>query len=492
MGRSAGKAAKKNNLGSKVRAKRRARGMTQAELARRLGISASYLNLIEHNQRPLRAELLLSLAREFGLGLDDFASDDDHRLGAHLLEAFSDPLFEEHPLNSAEVRELASTSPAVARAVLTLYEQYQRARNSLAELAEDSYARQEITGEVDGSERLRQATGEVLPSEEVNDFIQRHMNYFGALEEAAQRLWEDAKLKRGARFAAMAEWVERQGIGVQLTSAGEGRLIRRYDRDLRRISLSEALPPSSRNFQLAAQIALIFHTGLLDELSEDDGLTTPSSRSLARLVLANYFAGAVLMPYGRILDSARSQRYDVELLANRFGTSFEQVCHRLTSLRRPDAEGVPFHMIRVDIAGNISKRFSASGIRFARFSGACPRWNVFRAFQTPGMPRVQVSTMPDGERFFCIARTVAHGRGGYGTPQTTLAVGLGCPLSHASELVYADGMDLEDEDAMLPVGVTCRLCDRGDCEQRVLPSLRQPLRIREDVRGVSMYSTTEV
>ena len=471
-----------SNLGSKVRARRRSQNLTQAELARRLGISPSYLNLIEHNQRPVTAQLLIALAQEFQLELSDFAADDERRLVAHLLEAFSDPVFEEHTINSADLRELAAASPGLARAVLTLYEQYQRGHESLAELAEDSYAQQQS---LTGKTSLR---ADALPSEEVNEFIQRRMNYFDELESLAEQLWTDARLKRGARFAGMAEWLERQGIGVQLTE-GEGRILRRFDRDLRRISLSEALPPSSRNFQLAAQIALICHHEVIESITDDEpGLSTSSSRTLARLVLANYFAGAVLMPYESLRRSALSQRYDVELLANRFGTSFEQVCHRLTTLRRPQAEGVPFHMLRVDIAGNISKRFSASGIRFARFSGACPRWNVFRAFQTPGMIRTQLSVMPDGETFFCVARTVAHGRGGYGAPRVTLAVGLGCPVDYASELVYADGVDLEGEDAMRQVGVTCRLCDRRDCEQRVLPSLRQPLLIREDIRGVSMYT----
>jgi predicted transcriptional regulator/transcriptional regulator with XRE-family HTH domain len=470
------------NLGAKVRTKRRGRGLTQAELARRLGISASYLNLIEHNQRPVTAAVLIKLAQEFQMELGEFAADDDQQLAAHLLEVFADAVFEDHTLNSADVRELASDSPQIARAILALYEQFKRARESLAELAEHSYAQQE------GGASVRT---EVLPSEEVNDFLQRHMNYFGELEQAADRLCADAKLERGARFAGMARWLERQGIGVQVTS-GDDKVVRRYDRDLRRITLSEALPPPTRNFQLAAQIALLAHHDVLEQLTADEAdLSSDMSRTLARLVLANYFAGAVLMPYDAFLRSAVSQRYDVELLSNRFGTSFEQVCHRLTTLRRPDAEGVPFHMLRVDIAGNISKRFSASGIRFARFSGACPRWNVFRGFQTPGLIRVQVSVMPDGERYFCMARTVAHGRGGYGAPRATLAVGLGCALEHAPALVYADGVNLEDREATVEVGVTCRLCEREDCEQRVLPSLRRPLRLVEDVRGVSMFTTPE-
>ena len=473
-------------LGSKIRAKRRSRSLTQAELARRLGISASYLNLIEHNQRPLTAELLIKLASEFGLELSDFAVDEDRRLAAHLMEAFADPVFEDHGINSADVRELASASPAIARAVLELYEQFQRARGSLAELAEQDYAAQQS-----GSGRATSLRTEGLPSEEVNDFIQRHMNYFDELEGLAEQLWVDARLERGARFAGMARWLERQGYGVQLVS-GDSRIVRRYDRDLRRISLSEGLAPASRNFQLAAQIALLCHHDLLERLSDDDeGLSSASARTLARLVLANYFAGAVLMPYEGFLRAAKAQRYDVELLVNRFGTNFEQTCHRLTTMRRPGHEGVPFHMLRVDLAGNISKRFSGSGIRFARFSGACPRWNVFRAFQTPGMIRVQISIMPDGDTFFCVARTVQRSRGGHGAPRSTMAIGLGCPLDYADKLVYADGMDLGDRGGMLAVGVTCRLCDRHDCEQRVLPSLQQPLTLREDVRGVSLFSDPE-
>jgi predicted transcriptional regulator len=196
----------------------------------------------------------------------------------------------------------------------------------------------------------------------------------------------------------------------------------------------------------------------------------------------------VLMPYVAFLDGARTHRYDIELLQNRFGVGFEQVCHRLTTLRRPGASGVPFHMLRVDLAGNISKRISASGIRFARFSGACPRWNVFTAFMSPGVIRVQLSVMPDGGVYFCLARTVPKGRGGYLAPHTLHAIGLGCQLEHAPSLVYSDGVDLERLDGAVPVGVTCRLCERSDCEQRAFPSIRAPMAVDENVRGPSVYA----
>jgi predicted transcriptional regulator len=264
--------------------------------------------------------------------------------------------------------------------------------------------------------------------------------------------------------------------------------MRRYDHDRKLITLSEMLPPRSRRFQLAHQIGLLTQAAAIERLGRDEHLTTSESRTLARVALANYFGAALLMPYAMFLEGAKVERYDIEVLAHRFGTSFEQVCHRLTTLRRPGAEGVPFHFLRTDIAGNISKRFSASGIRFSRFSGACPRWNVHAAFLTPGLIRTQISRMSDGTHYFCIARTVRNDRGGFHAPHAVQAIELGCELRHARELVYADGIDLANAGAATPVGVTCRLCEHLDCEQRVYPPLQHPLRIDENVRGVSFFA----
>ena len=185
---------------------------------------------------------------------------------------------------------------------------------------------------------------------------------------------------------------------------------------------------------------------------------------------------------------ARYERYDLDLLGHRFRTSFEQTAHRLTTLRRPGAEGVPLHMVRVDIAGNISKRFNASGLRFARFSGACPRWSVFEAFTTPGLIRTQLSQMPDGATYFWVARTVPREYGGYHAPRSVVAIAMGCEASRARELVYADGMNLDSREAVVPVGLTCRLCERTDCEQRAFPPLQHPLKVNANVRGVSFYA----
>lgn len=467
-------------LGSRVRGLRKGRGLTQVELARRLEISPSYLNLIEHDQRTLTAPLLLRIAEQFDVDLRDFTEQADAQLRADLLEILADPLFEPAVVDSAELGELVARAPTLARTFETLYRAYREARETADGLASQIYDDQQRPG-VERSPMV---------SEEVSDFLQHRDNHVPQLEEAAERLWKDASLRRHALTSGLVRHLERAHdveVGLEEGARLDGAL-RRFDPGRKRLALSERLPGPSRVFQLAVQIALLEHAAMLDRLVETVELTTDASRALGRVVLANYFAGAVVMPYVDMLTAAGQDRYDIELLCNRFGASFEQCCHRLTSLRRPGAEGVPFHMIRVDVAGNISKRFSASGIRFARFAGACPRWNVFSAFSTPGMMRTQVSVMPDGEPYFCVARTVPKGRGGHSTPDAMAAIGLGCRIEHARALVYSDGMDLGRLEGAIPIGVTCRLCPRRDCAQRAFPSLQEPLVVDANVRGPSFYT----
>lgn len=485
----------RERLGGKVRALRRREGISQAQLAERLGVSPSYLNLIENNRRPLPAGLLLKLAQQFNLALHEFATDEDGRLIADLMEAFSDPLFEDHPLTSTDIRELTTSSPAAARAVLALYNAYASARQSAETMAVHLAEREDAASHAASpdAERGHSPHLEVarIPSEEVNDLVQRQMNYFPSLEEGAERLWREARLDRNDIYAGLIRRLtEKHGVTVRVAEWTDERgLLRRYDPERRVLVLSELLPTRSRSFQLAHQLALLEHGELLAELTVDPRLTTDASRALGKVALASYYAGAVLMPYTAFVEAARSQRYDVDVLGRRFRVGFEQVCHRLTTLRRPGAEGIPFHMIRIDVGGNISKRFSASGIRFARFSGICPRWNIFAAFQTPGQISIQVSRMPDGVAYLCIARTIQRDSGGYHSQHSVQAIGLGCELGHARDVVYADGLDLADRSLAVPVGVTCRTCDRTDCEQRALPSIRQPLRVDENVRRGTLYTT---
>jgi predicted transcriptional regulator/transcriptional regulator with XRE-family HTH domain len=466
-------------LGLKVRSLRRREGMSQTDLAEKLAISPSYLNLIEHNQRPLTAPLLLKVAQVFQVDVLAFADESEARLAADLQEVFGDPLFEEHPLTTGELREVAENA-TVARAVISMYRAYRDSMESTRALSAKLYDGRDFLG----------LNPTHLPSEEVSDVIQQNLNYLPELESAAEAVFSSTRVDRADLFRSLTGYLrDKHGIETVIAPIGSDRTaVRRYDPARKRIALSEILSMPSRNFQLAHQIGLLTAQPAIDAIINRSHLTTPDSITLCRVALANYFAGALLMPYDDFLRSAEEMRYDLELLGHRYGTSFEQICHRLTSMRKPGAAGVGFHFVRVDIAGNISKRFSGTGIRFARFSGSCPRWDVHAAFLTPGRIRLQLSKMPDGTAYFCVARTIRKDYGGYSAPHSLMAVGIGCSVRDARRLVYADGFDLDHLDAAVPIGTTCRLCERMDCEQRAFPALQHGLSLDENVRGVSFYS----
>lgn len=468
-------------LGGKLRAVRRREGLTQAAMARELGISPSYLNLIEHDRRAVSAKLLIRLAAKFDVDIKQLSTDGDAQLMADLLETFGDPLFENLDLVTSELREMAGVAPTASRAVVELYRAYRHVRDSAESLA----AKLSEDLALPGVDRSR------LPTEEVSTFIQAHRNHFPELEQAADDLRLRAGLEPDDMFHGLVRFAERELDVVTrvVTAAEEAGAVRRYDPKRRRLMLSESLPLSSRTFQLAHQVALLSRSDLLGGLADEPGLTTDESRSLCRVILANYFAGALLMPYEAIRHAAQDERHDIELLQNRFGTTFEMVCHRLTTLQRPGAEGIPLHFVRVDIAGNVSKWFSASGIPIARYGGACPRWNLHTAFLTPGRITVQLARTIDGQVYFSIARTISRASRGYHVPRAVQAVTVGCAVEHAEQMVYADSVDLNNLEAAVPIGPTCRLCRQPDCDQRVLPPIEQRLRVRENVRGHSFYHT---
>jgi hypothetical protein len=465
-------------LGAKLRALRRRESLTQAQLAKRLGVSSSYVNLIENNRRPISVSLLLKLAREFQLDLAAFGPQGDAHLVADLREVFGDPMFDSAGITPADVQELSVSQPGVAQAVLTLYRRYREAQQSAAGLAQQVSDHSVVESMLASN-----------PAEELHDLLQHHGNYFAEIEDAAEDLWRQAGLRSEDVYSGLIHYLQREhGIEVRVVRAHEDTVMRRYDPRRGLITLSEVLPPRSRRFQLAHQVGLLTRSKLFDQVDLGVRPERAATRALLRVVLANYFAAAVLMPYETFHRAATEERYDIELLAHRYRTSFEQVCHRMTTLRRPGMEGIPLHFIRIDIAGNISKRFSGSGICMPRFSGACPRWNVHAAFLTPGMFRVQLSRMPEGTAYFCVARTVQRATGGYSMPHTVYSIGIGCEARHARHMVYSDGMDLGNVNAATPVGVTCRTCERTDCEQRVFPPMQHPLTIDENVRAMAFYA----
>ena len=449
-------------IGRTVRRLRTEKSLSQQALATRLGISASYLNLIEHDQRAVTASLLIKLAETLRVDLGELSGNQERTLEMGLREAFSDPLLGEDAVPEADIAAMAGASPNAARAVLALYRAWRVAREDASGIALPSGRRV------------------LLPNEEARDFFDDHANHFPSLEDAAEGML--GRVAPAEMNHAIAERLRRDhGMTVTVTAL-EGAL-RRYDPAARSVLLSEALPRESRGFHLAFQLALLEARDAVEALI--GAPSSPEAGMLIRIGLLNYTAGAVLMPYASFLSCATELRHDMEAVAARFGVSYEQACNRLSTLQRPGARGVPFFFLRVDPAGNVSKRFAAAGYPFARYGGSCPRWIAHTAFAEPGAVRVQIAELPDGAAYVCFARVVARPAGRFGEPRAVHVIAMGCAVSNAAEVVYADGLDLER--AKVGIGLSCRLCDRPDCRSRAFPPLEHRLALDPGVAGVAPY-----
>jgi len=464
-------------MGVRLRRLREERGLTQVALANALDLSTSYLSQLEKNQRPLSVPVLLRINAVFGVDVQLFSEDEEARLIADLRDTLSDTATGE-TISVAEVRELAANMPAVGRALLSLHRRYreaaERAQAMAVRLGDDWQA----------------TAPPPMAYEEVRDFFYARHNHIAELDEAAERLHRAAGLSAGTVNAGLTEHLARRhGVRIALGAgdAAAGDALRRYDSASRVLRLASHLRPGQRAFQMATQLALLEMGAELDRLADDAAFSSGEARVLARIGLANYFAGALILPYGDFLQAAEAQRYDIERLGRQFGVGFETICHRLSTLQRPDARGVPFFFIRVDRAGNISKRQSATDFHFSRVGGTCPLWNVYEAFAQPGRILTQLARMPDGRTYLWVARTVARGNGGYGAPSKTFAVGLGCDVRHAPRLIYAKGLDLNDPDAATPIGVGCKVCERPSCPQRAFPPIGRTLAIDEHSSRFAPY-----
>lgn len=469
-------AIRKSYLGSKIRHLRQERKLTQQRMAEQLGISASYLNLIEHDERPVTVGLLLKLGQVFNVDLQELSDDTERRLAAALAETFADPGLGTARVDADEVRRLVAAAPKAARVVVELYRAWRAAKEDAQALNLDL-----------PSGRTRRI---VLPTEQARDFFEARANHFAEVEAAAEALRRDAGLSAADLARGLHDRLA-TAHGIAVTVATVDRLHgawRRFDPQARLLELSEALPQSSRVFHLAYQLGLLEARDVFDASIKAASLSAPESETLCKVGLANYFAGAVLMPYEPYATAARATRYDLEILMHRFGVSFEQAAHRLSTLQRSGDACIPFYFVRADIAGNVIKRFSAAGFHFSSHGGACSRWVIHDSFATPGFIRTQVARLPDGATFFCIARTVEKPGGGFHLPATRYAVGLGCEIAHAAGLVYADGLDLGKLDAVTEIGQGCRICERDDCRQRAFPPLQHRLVVDETVKGPSAYS----
>ena len=464
--------------GARVRRLRREQRLTQAAMAEALGISTSYLNLIERDQRPISAQILLQLVDVFDIDPRGLAGDEEARAQAQLHEVFSDPMFRDTPLSKAELKDMAAASPAAADAVARLYQELMQGRAANALLAE----------QLAGDDTAGNA-GAVMAVDEVRDFITAQNNYFAALDEEAEALNRAIMEDHDEPYLALRDRLEQEHKVKTRIAPVEvmDNTLRRYDRHRQTIFLSELLDQPGRSFQLAYQLAYFEQMATIDDIIVASGIESEETRTLARISLANYFAAAVLMPYEAFLRTAEVNQYDITLLGRRFGTSFEQVCHRLSTLARPGARGIPFFLMRVDNAGNVSKRFSNGGFHFARFGGTCPRWHVHDAFRIPGKISTQIVQMEDGTRYFSIARTVSRDSSGFGVPDNQFAIAMGCEIKHAEKLIYARGTSPDNEANDTPIGVNCRLCERRDCNQRATPSINRSLNMNEHVRGLSPF-----
>jgi predicted transcriptional regulator/DNA-binding XRE family transcriptional regulator len=437
-------------IGRTVRRLRQEQSITQQALAARLGISASYLNLIEHDQRSVTASLLLKVAEVLRVDLAALSGAEERQALAGLREVFADPLLDQ-PVTEAEIEQLAQ-APGAARAVLALYRNWRVAREDASGIALPS------------GRRL------LLPHEEARDLFSERQNHFATLEAAVEALALPAG-PEGMEGLLTTRLRDRHGIATRIGPL-EGAL-RAWEPEARLLRLSERLPRESRAFHLAVQVALLELRDTVEAQLTGMAPSSAEAAGLLRLGLLNYAAGAILMPYEPFRAAAAGLRHDVDLLSVRFGVSWEQACHRLSTLQRPEARGVPFFFLRVDPAGNVSKRFTAAGFPFARYGGSCPKWVVHQAFRTPGEVCVQLAQLPDGASFLCFARSTPGAPGAWGEPPPTNVIAMGCDVTHAGALAYADGINLER--AAVGIGLTCRLCDREGCRSRAHPALEHRL-----------------
>ncbi|MBL4740940.1 MAG: DUF2083 domain-containing protein [Sneathiella sp.] len=513
--------------------------MTQVDLAAQLGISASYLNLIEHDRRDLTVPLLLKLSQILKVDPLIFADRQDAQLLAEMKETLHDPLFAEEVIPDASISNIASEFPEIGALIVRLYKAYKISQNDLQYLSErlsqdslladssfrlrtlvtsilslteimhdnldlkekqrqeflnivlkDSVALTDTVNEMIGfvgGDHLNETEQVGSPSEAVTDFIQEKNNYFPEIEKAAEELClkigqtpspdlTDLKRYLTTQFGVNVEYAAKDNPSSEVTL---------FDETQKRLTLSRALPSPSVKFHLALLIAQLGYKDLFNTLVSGSALASEAAKNKGLDALANYFAGACLFPYDIFYKAAEDFRYDIELMQQQFDASFEQICHRLTTLQKPEKSGIPLHLIRTDVAGNISKRFSASGLRIPRYGSACPRWVVHASLLTPGAICTQISEMPDGTRYFSIAKTITKPSMGFSQPKRHYSISIGCEINQATRLVYADGISINAPRIIMPIGITCRLCDRDNCTHRTAPPPAQPNRSQNNRRNIS-------
>jgi predicted transcriptional regulator/transcriptional regulator with XRE-family HTH domain len=465
----------KTFVGAQLRQLRREHHQTQAQMAEVLGISPGYVNLLENNQRSLSVRLLMALADHYKVDWRDIVRDEASNQLAELRTVIKDPMFSGAVPDIQELRAALDHAPRLVEQFVRLYDVH---RTTLERIMRQGAGRL--------PEGLMASSGEAV----IHDFFRDHSNYFHPLELAAERLRAQEPCDTDDVYGVLKSRLGKaHGVTVRRRAAEEmTRALRLYDREARIVYLSEALDHPNQVFQLAHVLCLVEFQDLLDKLTADSDL---KGTSLARchVELANYFAAAFLMPYEPFLQTAESTAYDIDRIAIRFAVSFEQTCHRLTTLQRAGAQGVPFFFLRVDKAGNVTKRFNSTSFHLAEYGGACPVWNVHLAFRTPGIILPQFVELPDGSRFFTISRSAERPAINLETQDHRLSIALGCELQYAKKLRYAAAYNVDDERIFSRIGINCHLCPRQACTQRAHQPVFMELPIDTSRRGNTRYES---
>ena len=460
------------NYGAIIRARRQKKNLKSKELAKKLGISPAFLSLIETNERKPNGDLLLLIQEELGLTNEDLIKKIDPGLENDTKDVFNISLLEDLDIRPHEADELVKINPKIAKA--------------LVRLANDHNYRELEVGEDLEKKIIGKPTW--FPGEIVSEFIQKNENYFPKLEEFANQIFEKIKINNRTRYLSLCDYLEKKyKLVIKEMLPKEKPFIKIYFPEKNELHLSDYLSLETKKLYAANQIAQLGADEIINEYLDDFSFPSEVSRKVTKVALLNYTGAAIMMDYKEFYQECMKCRYDLEVLASSFTASFEQTAHRVTSLNNPDMKGIPLHMIRVDRCGNVSKRFSLSGIELPRASGACPLWNVFTAFSNPNNIHTAISKMTDGSTYFCIAKTVDKGIAKYGESRSLLSIGLGCNIKHAKQMVYSDGINLDDKRREVPIGVSCRRCDRLDCSQRAFPPATTKFDVDLNSRGVSIF-----
>lgn len=462
--------------GPRLRRIRHGLHLTQTAMAAELGISPSYLNLIERNQRPLTVQLIIKLASVYRIDIDELQGETTGTASA-LKEVFAEPFLSGEVPGDQELIEVADAAPNVAAGVLKLHRAYREQNERLSDLA-DMLARE---GQATSLSAAR------LPIDEVREVFERRPNHYARIEAEAEALYE--RLSPGEDLTgALKAWLKAEhGIVVRtLPVHAMPHLRRRYDRHSMRLFLSERLSPFDHLRELAMEAGQLALGSVL--LAELDALAlgTDEARRIARFELARYAAHALMMPYGVFQPAALRTRYDIDVLRARFRVSYEQAANRLTMLQRPGAAGVPFFMLELDNAGHRFRRAGAQGFPQARFGGGCPKLNIHAAFAQPGQILVETVEMPDGAEFLTVSRTLEGLQGAFNERVRRTALLVGCDAGFMDDIIYGDALAARKH---IPnaVGPACRLCERAGCLARAEPPVTRPLGLDEMVTGLSAF-----